>query len=289
MDVLKVIEPSVKLLVPKNDIQHVARCARVCYGKEQGDDIKLYEALLNNKHYSMFRHETHYVILNKEKINTALSIAENYLKLNKEKIVGIDIKSDDNNIYIVVNGQWIIEHEDTWNYFNEFEVTRETFANTQVGFNMLRYTFEIITQISTSRELNRVSPNNISERSTRYVYEDGSICRPHWISKEEAYLINDGNIDTIKEKNITLSCYANMQIWLFITYKSFINNKLNKQDARGILSLDTATKCIYTYSVDEWRHIIDLRYKGITGKPHPNAYIIGEMLYNKFKELGYNF
>jgi thymidylate synthase ThyX len=42
---------------------------------------------------------------------------------------------------------------------------------------MMRYTFCVDTQISTSRELNRVSPNSIAEKSTRYVYEDGSICR----------------------------------------------------------------------------------------------------------------
>lgn len=40
---------------------------------------------------------------------------------------------------------------------------------------MLRYTFKVVTQISTSRELNRVSPNNIAEQSTRYVYEDGTL------------------------------------------------------------------------------------------------------------------
>lgn len=32
---------------------------------------------------------------------------------------------------------------------------------------MMRYTFCVDTQISTSRELNRVSPNNIAEKSTR--------------------------------------------------------------------------------------------------------------------------
>lgn len=34
---------------------------------------------------------------------------------------------------------------------------------------MMRYTFCVDTQISTSRELNRVSPNNIAEMSTRYI------------------------------------------------------------------------------------------------------------------------
>lgn len=56
---------------------------------------------------------------------------------------------------------------------------------------MMRYTFCVDTQISTSRELNRVSPNSIAEKSTRYVYEDGSICKPHWMTDEEVDYLNN--------------------------------------------------------------------------------------------------
>lgn len=45
----------------------------------------------------------------------------------------------------------------------------------------------------------------------------------------------------------------------------------------------------YTYSVREWRHIIDLRYYGTTGIPHPNAKIIADMIRNNLMELGYDF
>ena len=63
------------------------------------------------------------------------------------------------------------------------------------------------------------------------------------------------------------------------------------EDARGVLMLDTATKCFYTYSIKEWKHILDLRYKGATGKPHPNAKIIAEKIYNELKQLDllYNY
>ena len=74
------------------------------------------------------------------------------------------------------------------------------------------------------------------------------------------------------------------------TYKALINDYyLHRQDARGVLPLDTATRCVYTYSINEWRHIIDLRYYGTTGKPHPNAYIIASMIRDELMELGYNF
>lgn len=111
---------------------------------------------------------------------------------------------------------------------------------------MMRYTFCVDTQISTSRELNRVSPNSIAEMSTRYVYEDGSICRPHWISQKEAELFNnDNNADLDEAMNVYLNgCKRD-----FEEYKILIDKyKIHRQDARGKLPLDTATKCVYTYS-----------------------------------------
>ena len=80
-----------------------------------------------------------------------------------------------------------------------------------------------------------------------------------------------------------------MRISISAITKKFINYGMNRQDARGILPLDTATKCVYTYSIDEWRRIIDLRYYGTTGKPHPNAKIIAGMIRDQLIELGYDF
>ena len=64
---------------------------------------------------------------------------------------------------------------------------------------------------------------------------------------------------------------------------------MKPQDARGVLPLDTATVCIYTYSYSEWRHIIDLRYYGTTGAPHHNAKIIAGMIKEELEDLGYEF
>lgn len=42
-------------------------------------------------------------------------------------------------------------------------------------------------------------------------------------------------------------------------------------------------------NINEWRHIIDLRYYGTTGIPHPNAKIIAGMIRDNLMELGYDF
>lgn len=72
-------------------------------------------------------------------------------------------------------------------------------------------------------------------------------------------------------------------------YRLLVNKGMHRQDACGVLPFDTATVCIYTYSIEEWRHIIDLRYYGTTGKPHPNAKIIAGMIKDNLETCGYDF
>lgn len=266
---MKIIEPNVELITfTGNEIEHVAKCARVCYGKEKGNDEITYNNLINNKHWSMFRHTTEYFIIPRDKVPSFISIICNYNILFDLMYVGINVMLS-KYYYVVINGNWKLDHPIEYNVLHKFKVSPDNFKDYETGFSMMRYTFKIITQISTSRELNRVSPNNISERSTRYVYEDGTICRPHWL-----------------KENITNSAYLESITNIFITYKNLIDNGMKRQDARGVLPLDTATQCIYTYSIDEWRHIIDLRS---SNKAHPNARIIANMIKNELIKLGYEF
>ena len=168
---IKIIKPKVELLRQGKDIiAHVARCARICYKRETGNDVALYNNLIQNHHWSMFRHETHYYMI---PINAVPLWIRLYCSaiLEGANIIGIDIRFDYNNVFMVVNGNWYLDHKYKAEEIIGWEKTPEEFANlSETAWNMMRYTFKVTTQISTSRELNRVSPNNISEQSTRYVY-----------------------------------------------------------------------------------------------------------------------
>lgn len=61
---MKIIEPKVELWRQEDAKAHVARCARVCYGKETGNDEATVKRLINSKHWSMFRHITYHIIAN---------------------------------------------------------------------------------------------------------------------------------------------------------------------------------------------------------------------------------
>lgn len=276
---MKIIEPKVELWQQgDNSKAHIARCARVCYGRETGNDEATIKRLINDGHWSMFRHETYYMIAN-DSDKTLETIIINYANT-----IGFSYHYEKHVYYITVNGNWVLDHKTPFGYISKYIVPIEDFCNTEIGFHMMRYTFCVDTQISTSRELNRVSPNSIAEMSTRYVYNDGSICRPYWLNKE---LIKQYEEEPIVDMVSTV--YLDSCNDSFKRYKFLVENGVHRQDARGVLPLDTATRCIYTYSIREWRHIIDLRYYGTTGTPHPNCVIITKLIKEKLEELGYDF
>ena len=294
---MKIIESNIELWQQGEDkVAHVARCARVCYKKEIGNDYVLYSSLEKRNHLSMYRHETYYAVINNiDKHSLVFEALAGY-----QHCPYINYITYKDKTYIITNGNFLR------NIAKDNPVLFHMIYNNQISpeeaeqiepiwKHFMRYTFCVNTQISTSRELNRVSPNNIAEQSTRYVYEDGTICRPHWLNGYQVlqhdagdYVIyKDGREDTdINHKVLTFinSCDSS-----FKNYKYLVDAGLSREDARGVLPLDTATRCVYTYSVDEWRDIIDLRYYGTTGKPHPNAAIIADMIREKLMELGYEF
>lgn len=289
---LTLIKPSVEIWNQNDDmIYHVARCARVCYASDKGNNETLVNNLLNKKHLSMFRHYTIYYMIPINDINSRLNLIINGLN----PIPYCEINRDDNIIFITTNYQFYLEHKDLFYLLDKYRVSEIEFCSFSTGREMRRITIKCVTQISTSRELNRVSPNNIAEQSTRYVNfnkKGGSICCPHWLIDEmdnDSMNFTEQDLQQVEQfenecrRDYLIHCYKSFEL-----YNSIVNNLiLTPQDARGVLPLDTSTICVYTYSIKEWKHIIDLRYYGTTGKPQPNAKLIAGMIRDEINNLGY--
>lgn len=320
-----IIKPNCQYLQEEDgkEIEHIVKCAGICYGNDPFkepetpvDYFKVYNNLITNHHISPLRHSTLYYIIPKEAIPTDINLDLNPAYCNR--IYDFDTK----RIFVTINGQW---YQDNYNLFNlfytKYKVSKEEYIkeikslknpNTkEEAFATLRYTFVLTTQISTSRELNRTSPNNICEQSTRYCKftipkfgEDVTICQPHWfdictkhssiqvIKDTDGYYVvktpNSGMFEVeeypIAVKGIPQDDGSNIVYNInfaekyikkccddALLYGEALKAGIAPQDARGLLPLDTATKIVYTYSYKEWQHIIDLRFHGTTGKPHPNA------------------
>lgn len=284
---MNIVKPYIELWHQDADwIYHVAKCARICYASDGSNDVKLVDNLLKLGHLSMFRHRSIYYIIPKDNKYIELVTRLEFCPY-VEYLIGSEA------IYLATNGHFYIEHKDNiLKTFEPFIVTAEEFINWELGWRLMRYTFKVTTQISTSRELNRVSPNNIAEQSTRYVYENGTICCPHWMNDYSISKTINGKYLCYKngeeDKGVVLD-YIQGCDEQFNRYKRLVDNGMQRQDARGVLPLDTATICAYTYSVSQWRDIIDLRYHGKTGAPHPNAKIIAGMIREELIKFGYDF
>lgn len=314
--IIRVIKPSVKYLKEVDRVSHIAKCARVCFGKETGNDNKTFDNLYKAKHYSMFRHASVYAIIDG---CNSLDFLDEFINCPY-----IDYAMDSNHkVYIATNMNFTIDmnaynnENPRYAYLIKLikanQVSSEEFANTEIGFGMMRYTFIVNTSISVSRELNRVSPNAIAERSTRYCTAN-AICEPYWFSINFNYnydvklnkaglFYKDADADDnefVEECEITARLrdgrgitdvheYFSGIISSFMFYNELINKGMLKEEARDLLPLATYTRCVYTYSIKEWRRIIDNRYFNKTGRAHPDAQNIVGKIKATLEDLGYEF
>lgn len=267
-----------------NFISHIAKCARVSYGdtsyQNTPNDVNLFNRLRDNGHNSVLRHGTVYFIIPTNAYKDIRGYVLELCTRAKYSMHLINVVRDNKNIYISMNGQCYMQYlgyVDFNKMVDRFLVTTDEFNKYPITKPIRRHTFAVTTEISTSRELNRTSPNNITEMSTRYC----NFSKDKF-GKEITFM------NSVSHNN--LSKFAKFIIKLMykideIGYLFLINRcGLTAQEAREVLPLGTRTEVVYTYTYREWQHILDLRYHGTTGIPHPNAKIIAEYINNELNK-----
>ena len=278
---MKIVKPFAELWEQKDIEEHIIRCAKVCYCSDIIPDNKhaWLESKWNAGHKSIFRHGTYYFAI---PVTVCTEMMRNFFKFNSY----IGYYENKEWVFVSVNGQTYREYP-WFNHLFKYSTSElgllgfiEDKNDTKGIYSILRKTIYYQTQISTSRELNRVSPNNICEQSTRYCNYtadkfDGqvAICEPWWLRDDVYDIQTTKNI--LNAMEIATNCYNDA-----------VKNGVKPQDARGVLPLDTATKCVYTYRIEEWEHIIDLRYYGKAGTPHPNAKYIANLIREELNNTG---
>ena len=183
---MKMIIPGVEWWPQKTATQQVASVGRICYkSKAKQPDEKLSEEkkeeflevqaaklvnhFWNSGHRSMLRHGTiYFFIKNDNKLPRSL-----WSFLVASPYINYAVK--DKKVWISSNMQFLAEHDEILDILDSYDVKEAEFIEKALKYdfmealNLLRMTLVVTTQISTSRELNRTSPNSISEQSTRYV------------------------------------------------------------------------------------------------------------------------
>jgi thymidylate synthase (FAD) len=289
---MRIIPPNVEWWPQDTTSKHIARVGRICY-KSQGKrppketydetaikewetrrDQDLCKSFWKSGHRSMYRHGTAYFYVPDDRR------LPNQLWALLTTSPYIDYVAQGNKVWISTNMQFLCEHGNIRKLIDVFFVEEDEFIRRAVkakcdeALYLLRMTFVVTTQISTSREFNRASPNCIAEQSTRYcnLEKKGGVMvvEPYWLHS-----------DGTRWQRWLFKASCRISEWF---YHHLLKSGMKPQNARGVLPLDTYTVVAYTYSIAEWSHIIDLRYHGTTGKPHPNAEKIGGMIHDQITE-----
>ena len=266
---MKIIEPNVESWLQNDTLAHIAKCARVCYASYRNTDDKLLcDSLWKNKHRSMFRHAGVYYII-PEKV-----------QVPDKAYIGVSTVIHLDKTYVSANEQSAIEYWDK--RYKKYRISISKAFNNEVfkNYKLLRYTLCIETGIDITREFNSKSPNNIAEQSTRYVYFTKKVGiqfkKCHWMINCNWY------------RTILYKFMLKITEWFYKIARSKYGLNLQPQDARFILPLDTMSKVVYTYTALEWEQIINMRLWDWTGKAHPDAKIVGQLIYDELTKLGCN-
>lgn len=254
---MKTFKPSVVLLFNSDNLTHLKNCASICYHSTPFDAIKLRCNLIEHGHLSMLRHESYYYRV------PVKQIGGYYLQYFRNDAYCHCVVYN-KNLYLVINGQWKHEHQEMIDKIGlqQHRVDPAVFYVSPETQELMRLTFVINTQIAVSREANRVSPNNIAERSTRYIDLIKKLgirfSTPHWYEHLNLW------------RKLMFGAMTSISGFMYKLARSKYGLNLIPEDARYFLPVGIETEVAYTYTVKEWRHIIDLRYHDKTGKAHPD-------------------
>ena len=279
-----ITEPQVEWWQQTSLSQHIARVGRICYkakGKQpeegmteeeriafiQKRDEERCKGFWESGHRSMYRHGTCYFFLPNEKG------FPNYIWAYLNASPYIDYATKNHKVWISTNMQFLLEHKNLMDALSSYNVSEDEFIEKaqkyecEEAFYIIRMTLVVTTQRIQGESYNRKSPNCIAEQSTRYVNLSRKggvqICRPHWEEQAKWYQLWASHFGYwVAEK----------------VYKFLIFTGLKPEDARGNLTFNTYTICGYTYTLSEWKHILDMRLRNKTGIAHPDASIVAKQI-----------
>lgn len=278
--------------------KQIERVGRVCYKSEDKiteDSAKPFvDRMIKSGHGVMLEHGTVYLKFSWnggtcELCNQALpcKLLDKYC-INKYSIVNYN----GNDIYITTNFRVLVENGwlDDLKYicepteYHERRVTVHFVCDRGVSHEFVRHRVMSFAQEST-RYCN-YSKNKFGSELTFIIpcwmdIPEGSIDLGNYDKTSARY--NDGNVHIIDTKPpyvgvdfIRSLCEAESN------YLSIVRNGWKPQEARAVLPNSLKTELVVTGFTSDWNHFFDLRARGTTGAPHPQAKELAEPLMKEF-------
>lgn len=299
---MKLIKPSFEIWEQPSGLEgvykQIERAGRICYKSEDKiteDSAKPFvDRMIKSGHGAMLEHGTVYlkvfnVIENSELIDKYKSNKYSVVKEGTEvynchgDILYGSCKCITTNYRVLVENGWLddLKYICKPTEFHERRVTVHFVCDRGVSHEFVRHRVMSFAQESTrycnyskdkfGNELTFIKPCWLDIPTGQYVYWDGDWCD---VDKMKIQL-HEGEHKDIDAFLWTLN---NAETH----YTLLINSGWKPQEARAVLPNSLKTELVVTGFTSDWNHFFDLRARGTTGAPHPQAKELAEPLMKEF-------
>ena len=270
---MKLIKPSYEILPQPSGLDGVYKqieiAGRTCYKSEsKGDDPKKFvDRMAKSYHGSMLEHGTVYLKAFLNDLNRAnfMMLHNRYFNDKHSKACKFVVNQDGSEMLIVTTNLRVI-HENNW--FSDLKYLCEPTKK-----HMKRYTVRFVTDRATANQFVRHRAFSFAQESQRYVNyskgkfgEEVKFILPCWM--DERLLIWDNDFDDLNAFELQ---FISSMIKSEESYFILLDKGWKPEQARVVLPNATATELVMTGFESDWEHFFNLRAKGTTGRPHPQA------------------
>lgn len=296
---MKLIKPNFEILEQENGLdgvyKQIEKVGRTCYKSEdkiaEGTAKPFVDRMIASKHYAMIEHGTIYLNIpvklgNQATVEKYFYNAYSRVEEDKER----HLFCVTTNLRVLVENDWT---EDLGYLCNPTE------------FHVKRVTVKFTCDRGVSHEFVRHRVFSFAQESTRYCnYSKDKfsneiiyIC-PCWLDynrvQELTEIANRDNKEVYKMGHDESLSMEERGLCSFIYdmsnhehgYLFQISAGWTPQQARAVLPNSLKTELVMTGFVDDWNHFFDLRARGTTGAPHPQAKELAEPLLTEFIKRG---
>lgn len=288
---MKLIKPSFEIWEQPSGLEgvykQIERVGRVCYKSEDKiteDSAKPFvDRMIKSGHGAMLEHGTVYLKCETEVINRYIhpedGEEEDFNKLEKYEYNSYSVTSDD-GIYLYVTTNLRVLVENGW-------LDDLKYICKPTEFHEKRITVHFVCDRGVSHEFVRHRVMSFAQESTRYCNyskdkfgNELTFIQPCWLDDERLKLYGPYHT-VIRDKSLESIFIASLNN-AEKDYIDLIDLGWKPQEARAVLPNSLKTELVVTGFTSDWNHFFDLRARGTTGAPHPQAKELAEPLMKEF-------
>lgn len=279
---MKLIKPSFEIWNQPTGLEgvykQIEKVGRVCYKSEDKmteDSAKPFvDRMIKSGHGAMLEHGTVYLYCKADEDNNPL---EDYFHNPYSKAIWIG-QGKYADVYVTTNMRVLVEH----NCLDDLKYLCEP-----TEYHAKRTTVHFVCDRGVSHEFVRHRVMSFAQESTRYCNyskdkfgNEITFIKPCFLDDSKLALYGPYHT-VIRDKSpesIFIASLNNAEK----DYIDLIDLGWKPQEARAVLPNALKTELVMTGFASDWNHFFDLRARGTTGAPHPQAKELAEPLMKEF-------